>query len=68
MYQLPTCSLNIIDSVLFVRYMESTIGIFPIQLLDDGLNFFSARFHLKILFHFYIHLHEMTFCDLKIVF
>ena len=57
MYQFPTCSLNIIDSVLFVRYMEITIGIFPIQLLDDGLNFFSARFHLKIMFHFYIHLH-----------
>ena len=41
------------------RFLCGLYGIFwlfPISLLGDDLNFLSARFHLIILFHFYIYL------------
>ena len=56
MWQFPTFRSSIVDSILFADYMEDIFILFPILLLGGGPNFLSAKFHLIILFHFYIHL------------
>ena len=56
MQQFPTFRLSIIDSVLFVGYIEHIFLLFSIQLLGNSPNLLFATFHLKSLFYFYIHL------------